>query len=113
MPALNSEGTRKYSDLPFFIWSDADGLQFALKELISELGTSPNANIALDETMRADFAALVKEVAPKTQCQICASIIGGVRMRKDQIEFRLLNENALIVDRVMEAVWSSIKAGMT
>lgn len=82
-------------------------------ELINELGTSPNANIALDETMRTDFAALVQEVAPKTQCQFCASTIGALRIRKDKIEFRLLNENALIADRMMEAVWSSIKAGMT
>jgi Xaa-Pro aminopeptidase len=65
MPALNAESSRQHTDLPFFPWSDGDGPDSALFKLLKAVGaTGPGLKIALDETMRADFALLVLDALP-------------------------------------------------
>lgn len=113
MPALNAEGSRPHTDLPFFTWTDADGPGQALAQLFDELGVASAGSVVLDETMRADFAALVQDALPEAARQFTATTIGRLRMRKDDTEYRLLKENALVADRAMQAGWAAMAAGMT
>ncbi len=112
MPALNAEGTRASTDLPFYEWTDAEGPKAAFHRLLADLDIPEMSRIALDETMRADFAALVQNMRPKAERQFTASTVGTLRMRKDEEEYRLLKENAAIADRVMETVWAKTSAGL-
>jgi len=113
MPALNAAGSRQATNLTFFEWSDAEGPQVAFTELLADLGVTNARQIALDETMRADFAALVQDALPAAERQFTASSIGHLRMRKDESEFKLLKENALIADAAMMAGWDAMKVGMS
>ncbi len=113
MPALNAEGTRTQTDLPFHEWNDADGPVDAFGRLLDDLGAKGAARIVLDETMRADFAALVQDALPDASRQFTASTIGHLRMIKDDAEYRVLKQNALIADRAMQAGWAAMGAGMT
>ncbi len=113
MPALNAEGSRAGTDLPFHEWSDADGPEAAFGRLLDALGARGAARIVLDETMRADFAALVQEALPDAARQFTAATIGHLRMIKDEAEYRLLKQNAQIADRAMQAGWAAMGAGMT
>lgn len=113
MPALNAEGTRTQTDLPFFEWSDAEGPNKAFNELLESLGAADAKRIALDETMRADFAALVQEALPNATREFSASTVGALRMRKDAREFDILKRNAQIADNAMRAGWAAMKPGMT
>jgi Xaa-Pro dipeptidase len=70
------------------------------------------ANIALDETMRADFAVLSQEALPQAIRQFSASTVGALRMRKDDDEYEYLKHNAKIADNAMQAAWQGLKAGM-
>ncbi len=113
MPALNAQGIREHTDLPFYEWSDAEGPQSAFAVLLDALGVAGASSIALDETMRADFAALVQDNLPDASRQFSASTIGALRMRKDVDEYTCLKENALIADQSMQAGWAAMQAGMT
>lgn len=113
MPALNADGARESTDLPFFEWADADGPQQAFARLLQDLGVVNAASIALDETMRADFAALVQESLPNAKRQFSATTIGALRMCKDDDEYRCLKANALIADTAMQTGWAAMQAGMT
>lgn len=113
MPALNADGSRESTDLPFFEWADADGPDAAFKSLLQDLDVDKANSIALDETMRADFAALVQDTMNPAQRQFTATTIGALRMCKDQSEYACLKTNALIADKAMQAGWEAMKPGMT
>lgn len=113
MPALNADGTRENTDLPFHEWTDDGGPTKALSSLLSDLQVSNPTHIALDETMRADFAALVQDALPDAKRQFTASTIGALRMRKDNDEYTILKHNAIIADQAMQAGWAAMRVGMT
>ena len=113
MPALNAESSRAHTDLPFHEWDDADGAKGALEQLLGSLDATGARRVVLDETMRADFAALVQDVLPTAECQFTASTVGWLRMRKDEVEYALLRQNAEIADHAMQAAWAAMKPGMT
>ena len=113
MPALNAESAREHTGLPFYEWSDADGPEAAFRHLLEGLDAGGTRSLVLDETMRADFAALVQDSLPSAGRQFTASTIGLLRMRKDEEECVLLRKNAAIADRAMRAGWDAMKPGVT
>ncbi|MDX7569078.1 aminopeptidase P family protein, partial [Serratia marcescens] len=65
MPALNADSSRQHTDLPFYPWTDGEGPDAALAAVLKDVvGTKQDIRIALDETMRADFALLVIDALP-------------------------------------------------
>ena len=113
MPTLNAESAREHTSLQFFEWTDTDGPANAFQQLLNELTAADASHIVLDETMRADFAALVQDALPNASRQFTASTIGALRMCKDDDEYQCLKTNALIADTAMQAGWSAMAAGMT
>ncbi len=113
MPSLNAEGAREHTSLPFFKWADADGPDNAFSELLADLKVNNASTIVLDETMRADFAALVQDALPDAKRQFTASTVGALRMCKDNDEYVSLKANALIADKAMQAGWAAMGSGMT
>ncbi len=113
MPILEAESARTQTDLPFFTWDDADGPDAALSALLADTGASGATSLVLDETMRADHAALIQDALPGATRQFTASTVGALRMRKDDAEIELLKANARIADRAMQAAWAGMKSGMT
>src|SRR6185437_7541183 len=59
MPALNAEESRGHTGIPFHAWADEDGADAALKAALADVGATGAKRVALDETMRADFALLL------------------------------------------------------
>jgi Xaa-Pro aminopeptidase len=114
MPALNAESSRQHTDLPFFPWSDGDGPDSALFKLLKAVGaTGPGLKIALDETMRADFALLVLDALPDARRRFLYETVGYLRARKDEEEFQILKANALINDGAMRAAFAALRPGVT
>ncbi|MFV2035919.1 MAG: M24 family metallopeptidase, partial [Halocynthiibacter sp.] len=113
MPVLNAEGSRVHTELVFHEWSDADGPEAAFARLLDDLGARDADRIVLDETMRADFAALVQDTLPGATRQFTGATIGLLRMRKDGDEYAALKANARIADAAMQAGWAAMGAGMT
>jgi Xaa-Pro aminopeptidase len=114
MPALNAEGTREFTDVEFFNWSDDVGPVQALNDALAGIGALTPGLVALDETMRADFALLLLDALPAaTARDFTAKTIGALRMRKDSAEYKKLKMNASICDRAMQAAFTAIKPGMT
>lgn len=112
MPALNADGARPHTDLEFFEWADADGPDNAFRRLLSSLQADNATRIVLDETMRADFAALVQDALPNATRDFTATTVGALRMCKDASEYQHLKANALIADQAMQTGWQHMKAGM-
>ena len=113
MPALEAESARQHTDEPFHTWTDDEGPGAAMGRLLAEIGGTEARAIALDETMRADFAALVQDALPAARRQFSASTLGALRMRKDADEFAALKRAALVDDRAMQAAWAGMRVGMT
>jgi Xaa-Pro aminopeptidase len=113
MPVLNAEGTREETDISFHNWADADGPDAALQTALQEIDALATKKVALDETMRADFALLLLGALPEAKHSFTAETIGALRMRKDAAEYKALKMNAGIADRAMQKAFASIRPGMT
>ncbi|MCV6594466.1 MAG: Xaa-Pro peptidase family protein [Silicimonas sp.] len=113
MPALEADSAREQTDLPFYEWADAEGPGAALDRLLADLGTGNAGAYVLDETMRADHAALVQDRLLNAKRSFTEGTVGALRMRKDDAEYALLKRNAQIADTAMEAAWAAMKPGMS
>jgi Xaa-Pro aminopeptidase len=114
MPALNAEGSREATDIAFFNWSDAEGPEAALSAALDDIGAMAPGKVALDETMRADFALLLIDALPADTARcFTPETLGALRMRKDEAEYRKLKMNAGIADRAMQAAFARVRPGMT
>ena len=113
MPVLEADSARQHTYLPFYTWSDDVGPEAAFAELLAALGAQDARSIALDETMRADFAAHVQDALPRAKRQFSGSTVGALRMRKDADEYAALKKAALIGDTAMRAAWAQMQVGMS
>ncbi|WP_299948328.1 Xaa-Pro peptidase family protein [uncultured Ruegeria sp.] len=113
MPTLEAESARKQTRIPFFEWSDADGPNAQFARLLKQIGADNAGHVALDETMRADFAALVEKALPQAKRQFSASTVGALRMRKSEDEYQKLKANAHTADVALQTAWAAMKPGMS
>jgi len=113
MPALNAEASRDNTDIRFFEWADADGPDAALAAALDHVGARGAKKVVLDETMRADFAMLVLDALPGAAHAFTLPTVGTLRMHKDDADFAVLKENALINDRAMQAGFAALRPGVT
>ncbi len=113
MPSLEADSVRQHTQLPFHTWSDDEGPQRALQELLHEANALEATSLVLDETMRADFAALIQDLLPNASRQFCESTVGALRLIKSNEEFSLLKKSALVADAAMQKAWSLMQPGMT
>lgn len=113
MPALEADSARQHTDLPFHTWSDDQGPDAALADLLAAAGATGAQSLVLDETMRADHAALVQDALPGARRQFTAGTVGALRMRKDAEEYAALKRNARSADTAMQTAWAAMKPGMS
>lgn len=113
MPALNAEGSREKTDIAFHEWADDEGPVRALNEALAATRTERARAVALDETMRADFALPLLDALPNSRRGFTEDTVGALRMRKDEREYRLLKKNARINDRAMQAGFAAIRPGIS
>ena len=112
MPELEADSLRQHTDLPFYEWSDVRGPDDAFARLLNDLGAGSARAVALDETMRADFAGLVRDALPRAAYRFSHDTVGAGRMRKDAGEYACLKRNARIADTAMRAAWAGMSSGM-
>lgn len=112
MPALEAESLRAHTEIAFFEWADDEGPQNALSKLLDDLDAHGARSIVLDETMRADFAALVQDRLMNAKRQFTEATVGALRMRKDDAAYRALKKNAQIADSALKAAWAMMKPGL-
>ncbi|MEM9707476.1 MAG: Xaa-Pro peptidase family protein [Pseudomonadota bacterium] len=113
MPSLEAESARRQTNLAFYEWSDADGPSGALEALLDATGATAARSLVLDETMRADHAALLQDRLMNAKRQFCESTVSALRARKSAEEYAALKANALIADTAMQAAWAAMAPGMT
>lgn len=113
MPALEADSARQQTDLPFYLWADADGPTAAFEQLLDQIGAANASSIVLDETLRADHAALVQDRLLNAKRQFSETTVGALRMRKDADEYARLKRNAVSADIAMQAAWAAMRPGMT
>lgn len=113
MPALNADSARNKTDLPFATWADAEGPLAAFNTLIKACELPANPVIAIDETMRADFALLVLDNVPHKARKFTNDTVGHLRAHKDEQEYDLLKASALLNDAAMQAGYDALKVGVT
>ena len=112
-PALSASEVANQSDIKLFCWADEDGPAEALDKALAALGASDCSLVALDETMRADFALLMLGALPQAQHVFTGETVGWMRMRKSEDEYRRLKMNALIDDSALLCAAKNARAGMT
>lgn len=114
MPALNANSVRQATDLPFETWADDAGPAAALDRLLASCGNcGPGQNVALDETMRADFALLLLDAMDAPVRQFSGDTVGYLRAMKDTSELAALRASAHLNDAAAAAGFASLRAGMS
>ena len=115
MPLLNADASRaQCPDVPFFVWSDADGPSAALTDLLMTIGTQDaGLNIVLDEMMRADFVFLLLDQLKNSTHRFTEDTVGALRAEKDAQEHKLLRESALLNDAAFKVAFEAIHSGMS
>jgi Xaa-Pro aminopeptidase len=113
MPALNAEGSREETNIAFHTWADENGPRAALAAAMADVRAAEAKVVALDETMRADFALLLLSILPGAEHTFTADTVGALRIRKDKGEYDRLKASAGIADRAMQAAFAAIRPGMS
>ena len=67
----------------------------AARDLLALAGAAGPVTVALDETMRADFALLLLDNVQVARRSFLSDTLGHLRGRKDADEYRILKENIL------------------
>ena len=112
MPELEAESARQHTDIKFYNWSDASGPLSSIDSLLNDLKGFSARTIVIDDTMRADHAAIVQDKLLNSNRLFTASTIGALRMQKDATEQHILTLNAHQADTAMEMAWAKINVGM-
>ncbi|MEQ8658219.1 MAG: M24 family metallopeptidase [Hyphomicrobiales bacterium] len=114
MPALNANSVRQVTDLPFETWTDEAGPAAALERLLTDCGIcSSRQSVALDETMRADFALLLLDTMDAPVRQFSDDTVGYLRAMKDASELEALRSCAHLNDAAAFAGFAALRVGMT
>ena len=113
MPELEAESARQHTNIEFYNWSDASGPLKAIDEILNNLKGFSYRTLVIDDTMRADHAALVQDKLLNSNRLFTASTIGALRMQKDATEQKILRINAHQADLAMQKAWDKIKPGIT
>jgi Xaa-Pro aminopeptidase len=114
MPQVNADAARQHTDLPFHTWSDAEGPGAALAGLLARLDAGrPGLSVALDETMRADFAFLLLDALDQPRRRFLHDTVGALRAVKDAHEIDALRASARLNDAAVEAAIAALTPGMT
>ena len=113
LPELNAEDTKRHTDVRLHTWSDAQGPDKVLSSMLSEMPKGKGNNIAIDDTMRYDFAWLLYEHVATKKKVLASSVINSLRVIKDEFEIQILKDNAALTDRAVQAGFAMIAAGVT
>ncbi|MDC9824204.1 Xaa-Pro peptidase family protein [Devosia sp. ZB163] len=113
MPALNADGSREETEIPFRVWADDVGPKAAFLEALADVGGTTARHVAFDETMRIDFAMLLLDALPEAKRSFTDDTLSYLRMRKDAREYAALKKNALIADKAMQKGFAAMRPGMT
>ena len=114
MPSLNAASVRQGTDLPFHEWTDAEGPEGALSDLLSACGADrPGVAVAVDEAMRADFALRLLDALPGARRSFAAETVGALRRRKDVGEVAALRASTRLNDGAAAAGFGALEVGMT
>ena len=113
MPELEAESARQHTNIEFYNWSDASGPLKAIDEILNDLKGFSYRTLVIDDTMRADHAALVQDKLLNSNRLFTASTIGALRIKKDASEQQVLRVNAHQADLAMQKAWDIIRPGIT
>ena len=113
MPALNADSSRQKTSWPLFTWSDDDGPDAALAQLLKASGLPATPSVVIDETMRADFALLLLDALPGARRRFTGDTVGFLRARKDADEYKRLKASAVLNDAAALAGFDALKEGVS
>jgi len=114
MPRVNADAARQHTGLPFHDWSDDEGPGAALAALLARLDVErPGLSVAVDETMRADFAFLLLDALDAPRRSFARETVGALRAVKDAAEIDALRASARLNDAAMEAAVAALAPGMS
>lgn len=113
VPELNAADAQQHTDLPMAVYADAEGPAAALEQTLARLDVAEVHRLALDDTMRADFALLLLERFPDAVPVRASSILTPLRMRKDEGELAAIRANARTADEAMRAAFSAVAPGLS
>lgn len=86
-------------------WDDGEDPMAKTTEAMEEIGlTGTDGRVLLDDTMFALFSLDIQDVLPDAEFDLASSLLGEMRLVKDEYEIESLREAARISDEVSEAI---------
>jgi Xaa-Pro dipeptidase len=115
LPTLETPRAQAQAPFPitFYPWDDADGPANALSRCVSELGLA-GKRVGVEYTaMRVLELRAIEAVAQGAQAVDATSMIGELRMVKDEQELAAMRRAVEVVEAALQAAVSQIRVGMT
>ena len=113
VPEVNAADARQRVRLEMATYADEDGPGAATDAALGGLGATSPTTVALDNTMRTDFALLVLERTGGPSVVPTEGILGALRMVKDAAEIAWLRANAASADEALRAVFDFVRPGVS
>jgi Xaa-Pro aminopeptidase len=85
-------------------WSDGEDATAALSALFEDLGVGPDAHVVVDGTTHARFTLAVESALGDPTLSLAESVLGPLRVRKDEVELAALRAAGDLADGVLDAV---------
>ncbi|MBI3998769.1 MAG: aminopeptidase P family protein, partial [Armatimonadetes bacterium] len=111
VPELNAGQARGRVDLPFLVYTDAEGPSAVLRRAHDRLGAA--GRISVGDTMRADFLLLLQERWRKSGFVPGAEVMAPVRMIKTPDEIEAMRRSAATADVAVDAAFAACKPEIT
>ncbi len=111
VPELNAGQARGHVDLPFLVYSDAEGPSAALAQAHDRLGRADR--VCVGDTMRADFLLLLQERWSESAFIAGAHVMAPVRMIKTTDEIEAMRRSAATADVAVDAAFAASRPGAT
>jgi Xaa-Pro aminopeptidase len=111
VPELNAGQARAHVDVPFLVYTDAEGPAGVLRRAQDRLGGVES--IAVADTMRADFLLLLQGRWPRSTFVPGARVMAPVRMIKSADEIETMRRAAATADVAVDAAFAACRPGIT
>lgn len=114
VPALNADEVRKKSPIAVYPWSDGEGADAAISAAFSGTSAAEIGSVAVDESMRTDFALLLFSYLPaNVEKTFASALVGKLRMVKDDGEIAALKQSAAVADLAVIAAFEGAAQGLS
>ncbi len=113
VPSLNATEVAQHVTLPTVQYTDAEGPAAALAAAVKALGGRAPRQLAVSDTMRADFVLTLQRAHPDAKLALGSVILAPLRMRKSSEEIEVIMRSSRSSDQAVRDARAACRVGVS